>query len=58
MSCTGPAEKKAPRARNYDAVVDLVAKRVKDTSGRISAKRLLPEAVAAGLGRSGSSIAD
>ena len=44
----GSSVEKSPRARNYDAVVDLVAKRVKDTSGRISAKRLLPEAVAAG----------
>jgi len=42
-----PAEK-APRARNYDEVADLVAKRVKDTTGRITAKRLLPEAIAAG----------
>lgn len=39
---------KAPRGRNYDEVADLVAKRVKDTSGRISAKRLLPAARAAG----------
>jgi len=44
----GSPVEKPPRARNYDAVVDLVAKRVKDTSGRISAKRLLPEAIAAG----------
>jgi Mu transposase, C-terminal domain len=44
----GTPVEKASRARNYDAVVDLVAKRVKDTSGRISAKRLLPEARAAG----------
>lgn len=36
------------RPRNYDEVVDLVARRVKDTTGRISAKRLLPEAQAAG----------
>jgi transposase len=42
-----PAEK-APRVRNYDEVADLVAKRVKDTAGRITAKRLLPAAVAAG----------
>ncbi len=35
---------KRSRARNYDGVTDLVAKRVKDTSGRISAKRLLPAA--------------
>ena len=39
---------KASRARNYDEVADLVAKRVKDTTGRITAKRLLPAAVAAG----------
>jgi len=36
------------RARNYDVVVDVVAARVARTSGRISAKRLLPEARAAG----------
>jgi hypothetical protein len=36
------------RARNYDSVADLVAGRVKATSGRISAKRLLPAARAAG----------
>lgn len=39
---------KPVRVKNYDEVADLVAKRVKDTSGRISAKRLLPAAVAAG----------
>ena len=39
---------KAPRARNYDEVADLVAKRVEATAGRITAKRLLPEATAAG----------
>jgi transposase len=39
---------KAPRMRNYDEVADLVAERVRVTSGRISAKRLLPEARAAG----------
>jgi transposase len=43
-----PAAAKPPRARNYDAVADLVAQRVKDTAGRISAKRLLPAAKAAG----------
>ncbi len=43
---SGP-ERKA-RSRNYDAVTDLVAERVRKTSGRISAKRLLPEAKAAG----------
>ena len=43
-----PVAAKPPRCRNYDAVADLVAERVKDTSGRISAKRLLPAARAAG----------
>lgn len=36
------------RARNYDIVAELVAGRVDKTQGRISAKRLLPEATAAG----------
>jgi transposase len=36
------------RRHNYDVVADLVATRVKGTSARISAKRLLPEARAAG----------
>ncbi len=36
------------RARNTDAVTDLIARRIKQTDGRISAKRLLPEARAAG----------
>lgn len=36
------------RGHNYDGVVELVAKRVKSTSGKISAKRLLPVARAAG----------
>jgi hypothetical protein len=39
---------RAERARNYDIVRDLVAKRVETTRARISAKRLLPEAKAAG----------
>lgn len=39
---------KGPRVRNYDEVADLVAKRVEATTGRITAKRLLPEATAAG----------
>jgi transposase len=42
-----PAERNE-RARNYDAVVDVVRARVNKTSGRISAKRLLPEARTAG----------
>lgn len=36
------------RERNTDEVKDLVAARVQDTAGRISAKRLLPEVRAAG----------
>jgi transposase len=37
-----------PRERNYDDIVGLVAERVEKTKGRISAKRLLPAARAAG----------
>lgn len=37
-----------PVARNTDVVRDLVAKRVADTKAKVSAKRLLPEARAAG----------
>jgi hypothetical protein len=44
----GAAPGRSERTRNYDVVVDVVAKRVDKTHGRISAKRLLPEAVAAG----------
>jgi transposase len=40
--------RRAERARNYDVVRDVVAQRVHRTKGRISAKRLLPEARAAG----------
>lgn len=36
------------RRHNYDGVRDLVAQRVRTTGGRITAKRLLPEAVTAG----------
>ena len=39
---------RAERARNYDAVTELVAERVEKSQGRISAKRLLPIARAAG----------
>ena len=44
---TTPKER-TERVRNYDGVADVVAKRVKSTLGGISAKRLLPEARAAG----------
>ena len=37
-----------PREHNYDQVAELVEARVVKTAGRISAKRLLPEARAAG----------
>lgn len=37
-----------PRPRNYDEVAELVAEKVEKTAGRISAKRLLPAARAAG----------
>lgn len=44
----GGAPVRAPRARNFDEVAELVAARVAKTAGRISAKRLLPAAQAAG----------
>jgi transposase len=44
----GDPPRRSERARNYDVVVDVVASRVAKTAGRISAKRLLPEARAAG----------
>ncbi|MBM3696191.1 MAG: IS21 family transposase, partial [Actinobacteria bacterium] len=44
--------KRVGRARNYDVAAGVVARRVESTRGRISAKRLLPEARAAGYGGS------
>jgi len=44
----GVAPQRKPRPRNYESVAELVAARVGKTQGRISAKRLLPEARAAG----------
>jgi transposase len=44
----GGAPARLPRGHNYDAVAGLVAERVEKTAGRISAKRLLPAARAAG----------
>jgi transposase len=44
----GGAPLRVPRERNYDMVAALVAERVARTAGRISAKRLLPAARAAG----------
>ncbi len=43
-----PLPARAERAHNYDLVADLVAERVQKSHGRISAKRLLPIAKAAG----------
>ncbi|WP_084226661.1 IS21 family transposase [Mycobacterium shimoidei] len=43
-----PPAPRAERAHNYDAVAELVAERVAKSQGRISAKRLLPAARAAG----------
>jgi transposase len=42
------ATKQFQRPHNYDEVAELVAAKVRATSGRISAKRLLPQARAAG----------
>ena len=44
----GAVPERAPRGHNYDGVAELVAERVKKTSGKISAKRLLPAVRAAG----------
>jgi transposase len=44
----GGAPEPRPRPRNFDQVRDLVAERVAKSGGRISAKRLLPIAQAAG----------
>jgi Mu transposase-like protein/integrase-like protein len=48
----GAAPPRVPRGHNYDVVAVLVAERVEKTAGRISAKRLLPAARAAGYGGS------
>jgi transposase len=44
----GAVPARVPRGHNYDGVAELVAARVKETAGRISAKRLLSAAQAAG----------
>jgi transposase len=44
----GARPERAPRGHNYDGATALVAERVEKTQGRISAKRLLPAARAAG----------
>ncbi len=43
-----PPPSRAERVHNYDSVAGLVAERVEKSHGRISAKRLLPIAKAAG----------
>ena len=48
LEAGGAVPARVPRDRNYDAVAELVAERVERTKGRISAKRLLPAARAAG----------
>jgi Mu transposase-like protein len=45
---SGSVPARLPRPHNYDGVAVLVAERVKSSQGRISAKRLLPAAQAAG----------
>lgn len=47
-SSGGVLPAREPRSRNYDEVADLVAEAVAKTLGKISAKRLLPAARAAG----------
>jgi hypothetical protein len=54
----GGAPARAAREHNYDAVAALVAERVEKTAGRISAKRLLPAARAAGYAGSPRSRLD
>jgi len=48
VSAGGVRPERKDRGHNYDAVTDLVAKRVESSKARISAKRLLPAARAAG----------
>ena len=48
LDCPVTVAERKERGHNYDGVEKLVAKKVDDTKGRISAKRLLPEARAAG----------
>lgn len=43
-----PPPPRAPRSRNFDEVAELVADKVRATKARVSAKRLLPTARAAG----------
>ena len=49
----GAGPERKPRDRNYDPVAELVITKIAETKGRMSAKRLLPLAVAAGYEGSG-----
>lgn len=51
-----PPQPRAERSHNYDVVADLVAERVEKSQARISAKRLLPIARAAGYEGSARSL--
>lgn len=53
---TRPPLERPPRPRNTDPLAALIAKRVKATDGRISAKRLLPVCRAAGYTGSARSL--
>ena len=50
------APPRAERAHNYDAVTELVAERVEKSQGRMSAKRMLPIARAAGYDGFGTQL--
>ena len=52
----GPPPPRAPRRRNVDLVRDVVREKVAATDGRISAKRLLPLARAAGYAGSARNL--
>jgi len=52
----GKTPDRAGRGHNYDLVAELVADRVAATKGRISAKRLLPAAKAAGYAGSARNL--
>ena len=49
----GAGAERKPRERNYDPVAELVTAKIAETKARMSAKRLLPLAVAAGYEGSG-----
>jgi hypothetical protein len=52
----GAVPVRVSRGHNYDAVVDVVTERVEKTKGKITAKRLLPAAQAAGYAGSARSF--